>query len=73
MQHDFENTGLDVKNPRCLGTLQGRGVLLPEPGLHLAAYLQMMEDLRTVMLKKLDIRFTGVIKWVPTGFAKRFA
>ena len=54
-----------IKNPKCLGTLQGRGVLLPEPGLHLAAYL-MMEDLSTVMLRLLDRRFTGVIKWVPT-------
>ena len=45
---DFENTGLDDdKDPKCLGTVQGRGVLLPEPSLHLAAYLNMMEDLST--------------------------
>ena len=50
---------------KCLGTLHGRGVLLPEPGLHLAAYLKM-EDLSTVMLRQLDRHFTGIIKWVPT-------
>ena len=66
VNYDFENTGLDDKDPKCLGTLQGRGVLLPEPGLHLAAYLNIMEDLSTVMLRWLDRRFIGVIKWVPT-------
>ena len=49
-QADFENTRQDVENPKCLGTLQGRGVLLPEPGLHLAAYLKV-EDLSTVVLR----------------------
>ena len=54
-----------LKDPKCLGTLHGRGVLLPEPGLHLTAYLQI-EDLSTLMLRQLDRHFTGVIKWVPT-------